>query len=62
METNIRQVIQAFDELGKAEQHQVLVQLLRRSVSGRYPSLTDDQLVTFAEEVFLELDRAEERE
>ena len=40
METNIRQVIQAFDELGKAEQHQVLVQLLRRSVSidFEYPS------------------------
>jgi len=62
MEADIQQVIQAFDGLGKAEQHQVLVQLLRRSVSEPYPSLTDGELCQFADEVFLELDRAEDPE
>jgi hypothetical protein len=60
METGIQQVIQAFDELGKAEQHQVLVQLLRRSVRESYPSPPDGELRQFADEVFLEFDRAED--
>lgn len=60
METGVQQVIQAFEELGKAEQHQVLVQLLRRSVSESYPSPTNSELCQFADEVFLEFDRTED--
>ena len=60
METDVQQVIQAFEELGKQEQHQVLVGLLRRSVSESYSSLTDSELSRFADGVFLELDRTDE--
>ncbi len=60
MATDVQQVIHAFDELGKAEQHQVLVQLLRRSVRESYSAPGDDDLCQFADEVFLELDRAED--
>ena len=56
METDVQQVIHAFDELGRAEQHQVLVQLLRRSVREPYSLPADDELCQFADEVFLELD------
>jgi len=60
MEIDVQQVIQAFDELGKAEQHRVLVHLLRRSASEPYPSPTDSELCQFADEVFLELDCTED--
>jgi hypothetical protein len=60
MATDVQQMIHAFDELGKAEQHQVLVQLLRRSVREPYPSPGDDDLCRFADEVFLELDHDED--
>ena len=60
METDVQQVIHAFDELGRAEQHHVLVQLLRRSVSEPYSSPGDDDLCQFANEVFLELDHNED--
>jgi hypothetical protein len=59
METEVQQVIQAFDELGRVEQHQVLVQLLRRSVSEPYSSPGDDELCRFADDVFVEFDRTE---
>lgn len=60
MATDVQEVIQAFEELGKAEQHQVLVQLLKRSIKEPYSLPGDDEFCGFADEIFLELDRDED--
>ncbi|MBP1737921.1 MAG: hypothetical protein H6Q48_214 [Deltaproteobacteria bacterium] len=60
MATDVQQVIHAIEELGKAEQHQVLIQLLKRSVKEPYSRPGDDELCRFADEIFLELDRDED--
>ena len=59
MTTNARRVIEEFDELGAAEQHEVLIKLLRKSIKSPYPSLTESELTTVADEIFLELDQDE---
>jgi hypothetical protein len=59
MTTNARRVIEEFDELGEAEQHEVLIKLLRKSIKSPYPSLTESELTSVADEIFLELDREE---
>lgn len=59
MTTNARRVLEEFDELGEAEQHEVLIKLLRKSIKSPYPSLTDAEFTGVADEIFLELDRSE---
>ena len=59
MTTNARRIIEEFDELGEAEQHEVLIQLLHKSIKSPYPSLTESELISAADEVFLELDQGE---
>ena len=53
------QLINAFSSLSAEEQHEVMLALIR--TSGELPgsTITDDQLVTLAEEVFLALDAKE---
>ncbi len=53
------QILNSFSSLPETEQHEVLVALLRSS--GELPSseLTDEDLVSLAEEVFLRLDAEE---
>jgi hypothetical protein len=59
MTTNARRVIEEFDELGEAEQHEVLIKLLRKSIKSPSPSLTESELTSVADEIFLELDEGE---
>lgn len=59
MATNARRIIEEFDELEEAEQHDVLIQLLRRSVKSPYPSLTESELINAADKIFIELDQGE---
>jgi hypothetical protein len=59
MTTNAKRVIEEFDELGEAEQHEVLIKLLRKSITSPYPSLTESELTSVADEIFLDLDREE---
>jgi hypothetical protein len=59
MTTNARRILEEFDELGEAEQHDVLIQLLRKSIKSPYPSLTEAELMSAADEIFLELDQGE---
>jgi hypothetical protein len=60
MATDVQEVIHAFEELGKAEQHQVLIQLLKRAVKEPYSLPGDDELCRFADDIFLELDHDED--
>jgi len=61
MSNAVSQVLSAFDSLSAIEQHELLVMMLRRS--GELPDrvVTDDQLVSVADELFQTLD-AEESE
>lgn len=52
MTTNAKRVIEEFDELGEAEQHEVLIKLLRKSIKSPYPSLTESELTSVAAKMF----------
>ena len=51
--------LRSFKALQPADQHDVLVQLLREPIEARYEAPSDDELVVAADLVFLEYDRAE---
>jgi hypothetical protein len=53
------QLIAAFDSLSAKEQHELLIEMLRRS--GELPDtiVSDDQLVEIADELFRTLDAEE---
>lgn len=59
MSDTATQLLNAFSSLSAEEQHEVMLALLR--ASGELPGspITDEQLVTLAEEVFLSLDAKE---
>ncbi|MFT3820289.1 MAG: hypothetical protein QM750_22195 [Rubrivivax sp.] len=51
--------LRSFESLPQADQHDVLVQLLRLPIEAEYTAPSDDELVQLAEQVFLALDEAE---
>lgn len=51
--------LRAFQTLSQADQHDVLVNLLRLPIDVEYTPPTDEDLVAAADAVFLELDKAE---
>lgn len=51
--------LRSFKALPQADQHEVLVSLLRLPIEAEYVAPTDDELVSAAEQVFLALDQAE---
>jgi hypothetical protein len=59
MSQTATQLINAFSALSAAEQHEVMLELLRSS--GELPGtpMTDEQLVSLADEVFLSLEAEE---
>ena len=59
MTENASKILESFDRLDPAEQHSVVVSLLRRA--GELPSvpLTDDDLCGIADELFSSLDDEE---
>lgn len=59
MTAAVRQLIATFDRVAIPDKQAVAAEILRRSDDLRLPPLSDGDLVTCAEEVFLELDRCE---
>jgi hypothetical protein len=59
MSTDSQHVIDSFDALPLLQQREVMVELLRKTAQWDTPSLTDDELVRLADELFLEMDRRE---
>ena len=53
------QILNTFASLPASEQHEVMLALLRSSGELPASSLSDDQLVSLAEEVFFTLDAEE---
>ena len=59
MTQTAQNIISTFDRLPTAEQKEITKIILRRHLEIEMPSLSDDELVVSAEELFLELDRLE---
>jgi hypothetical protein len=59
MSTDSQNVISSFNALPAAEQHEVMVALLKKTATWDTPPLTDEELNRLADEVFLDLDRRE---
>jgi len=59
MNTMSQQLLDSFEQLPEMEKQQVAAEILRRTVSLDIPSLSDDELVSSAEAVFLNLDESE---
>lgn len=54
-----RKLLEDFESLPDPEQIEVAREILRRAVAEEYEPLSDRELVTAADSVFLELDRQE---
>lgn len=59
MTSSVQQILHSFDLLPESEQRELAWEILRRTVNFDLPSLSDEELVFSAEELFLELDRRE---
>jgi len=60
MTAKVKSLIKSFDTLSGPEQREAAAVILRRTVAWDSPPLTDDDLVSAAEELFLQLDAEEE--
>lgn len=59
MTQTTQNIISTFDRLPSAEQKEITKIILRRNLEIETPSVSDEELVLNAEELFLELDRSE---
>ena len=51
--------LRSFNALPQPDQHDVLVSLLRLPIEAEYSTPADDELIYAADQVFLELEKAE---
>lgn len=59
MTADAKHLIDDFEKLADAEKREVLSELLHMARHLEYPDIADDELVSAANEVFLEYDRRE---
>jgi len=55
----VEHFLDSFRDLSEAEKHELLVEILRRTVASDLPKLSDEELVLSAENLFLDLDSLE---
>jgi hypothetical protein len=60
MNAVVEDLLRAFEELPDAEKRELASRIVQWEASAEHPPLTDKELVSGAEAVFLSLDRAEE--
>jgi hypothetical protein len=54
-----RKLVASFESLPETDKHEVLAELLSRTLKSNYSSPSNDELLAAADEIFLELDRRE---
>lgn len=59
MSTSAQNLLDSFDLLPEEEKREVAYEIIRRVLSLDLPPLSNDELVSGAEEIFLEMDRRE---
>lgn len=62
MSTAVREMLESFEQLPETEQREFVAIILRRAVEMERLPPPDEEFVWAAEELFLELDRGEERD
>ena len=55
----VQNILQSFDELPEIERREVASEIIRRSLGFSLPPLSDEELVSNADALFLELDQRE---
>jgi hypothetical protein len=59
MTAQVQAILQSFDQLADDDKRELMIQLVRRSLSLDAPLLSDEQLVEAADQVFLQFDQNE---
>jgi hypothetical protein len=59
MTSGAKSVLDAFEQLPPAEREEVVAELLRRAASSAHETPTDEELLSAADAVFLDLDQRE---
>lgn len=59
MSTAVHEILESFEKLPEPEQREFVAIILRRAVEMEMLPPTDQEFVSIAEELFLELDREE---
>jgi len=59
MTPTVQQILDTFDQMPETERQELAAEILRRALSVDYGSLSDEELILNAEQVFLELDQRE---
>lgn len=59
MITTANEVLEQFEQLPPTEKKKVITLILRASLEVETPSISDEELILNAEELFLELDQRE---
>ena len=59
MTTQVQEFLHAFDGLSNDEQREAAFEILHRTVQFDFPSLSDDDLVYCADDLFLSLEEEE---
>ncbi len=57
-----KDILNTLDSLPEAEQNEVIREVLRRTTLSEHHSPNDDELIAAADELFLNLDQAENEE
>ena len=60
MSTAVREILESFEKLPEPEQREFVAIILRRAIEMEMLPPSDEEFIGIAEELFLELDRAEE--
>jgi len=61
MGTAAENLIESFEALDSMDQQEVLAELLRRTLDRRYQTPADKELLRVADEIFLDMDRRENK-
>ncbi len=59
MAAEVQDILRSFELLPEADKVELAAEIIRRSVNLNVPPLSDEQLISAAEDLFLELDRSE---
>ena len=59
MTAQVQEILHSFERLDDEDKRELVSELLRRSAAIETLALSDEQLVSIAEELFLQLDRDE---
>lgn len=59
MTAEVQELIESFNRLSEADKKVIVVEVLRQTTYSETPSISDEELVLNAEELFIEIDMRE---